>query len=98
MVDIPVPKKQYFILNGITKPSTTAAPTDNYDIDIEASTDVVITGTYFDNRDTANIERLTPKASDGEKIYLYKDALELVVANAGNAKGGEFTLVLYPIE
>jgi hypothetical protein len=86
------------IVGVITKPDATAAPSDNYDVDIADSTDVVITGTYLDNRDTANIERVTPVQADGNKINLYRDPLELIVANAGNAKQGQLVLVVYPFE
>lgn len=83
------------IMNVITDPDDTAAPTDNYDIDIEDITDVVITGTYLDDRDTANIERLMPKDANGDNIFLYKDSLELVIANAGDTKQGRVVLILW---
>jgi hypothetical protein len=88
------------LMHVITIPSAASGlvPTDNYDIDFEDATDVNVTGTYLDNRDTANRERVQPRDANADTIYFYKDTLEVVVANSGNVTSGKAIIVTYPSE
>lgn len=70
----------------VTIPDGTDAPTDDYDITILDDNGVDILATQGANRDTANTERVQSLAATPFDYFI--GTLELVVANAGNAKKG----------
>lgn len=77
------------IVRLVTVPSATAAPTDDYDVQVldEDSTDVLMGAGA--NRDTANTEQVLASSLG----YVANDLLTLSITNAGNAKAG--TVYLY---
>lgn len=92
------------LVKAVTDPGS-AAPTDNYDIDItdEEGVDVLavcVAAGRLQNRDTANSEQVyffaenldaAPLASSAAPIVC--DKLTVAITNAGNAKTGQ--LILY---
>ncbi len=83
------------LIKGITDPSGTAAPTDDYDITITDDQSFnVLTGCADDlaNRDTANTEEVYFDQADHDRFPVVADALTIAVAGAGNSKEGVITL------
>lgn len=86
------------ILACETKPSGTAAPTDDYDIVLndEFGRDVLNGGGA--NRDTANTEAFVPQllGSDGTTVFPAALAGQYTpsISNAGDTKSGKLILVL----
>lgn len=72
------------IVQVTTVPSGTAAPTDNYDIELRDADGVDLLAGAGANRDEANTEHIT-SANLGAVCV---SALTLVVANAGNETEG----------
>ena len=86
-----------FLVKGVTDPSASAAPTDNYDITL-VQYGVDMAGGVFADRDTANNEIAYGICKNGTDIgsvppYLAGDHT-FTVANAGNAKAGVIYLFL----
>jgi len=73
-----------------------AAPTDDYDIDINwGVTDIM--GSALDNRDTANTEVAFPqKGTDFPDAVWLSGPLTAEVSAAGDTKGGAITLIIVP--
>ena len=87
------------LIRGVTDPSATAAPTDDYDIAItDENSFNVLTNCIDDlaDRDTANTEEVYFLVSDGAVGVQHPavcDKLTIAVSAAGNSKEG--VLVLY---
>ena len=77
------------LLHMVTDPDGSAAPTDNYDIEILDPLSVDILGGNGANRDTANNEAAAPAIS---RRYCEAGTYTLSVTNAGDTKGGVITL------
>lgn len=77
------------IVGLVTVPSGVAAPTDDYDVQVKDADGVDVLLGAGANRDTANTE-MVQSSSLG---IVAESTLELVIANAGNAKQG--TVYLY---
>lgn len=67
-----------------TDPDGTAAPTDNYDVEVKDSDGVDLLAGNGANRDTANIEHITFTSLGA----VAKSKLTLAVTNAGDTKKG----------
>ena len=83
------------LIKGITDPSGTAAPTDNYDIALtDEQSFNVLTGAADDlaDRDTANTEEVYFDQADHERFPVVADKITIAVTAAGNSKQGVLTL------
>lgn len=92
------------LIKGVTNPSGTAAPTDNYDIAITDAEALDVLAGSFDNladRDTANTEEVYFGLTDGAAMLpvfpVVCDALTVAVTNAGNSKAGRLVLYYKPL-
>lgn len=92
---IPTVKKISGVLLRVTT-IPTDGPTDNYDVTLEDEDGIDVLQGFGANRDTTNAETITPLISTtlsgnpvamGSPVAL-NSTLELIVANAGNAKSG----------
>lgn len=89
------------LLRGVTDPSATAAPTDDYDIVITDEEGVDVLGNCDDDlvdRDTANtesVEFIVATATGARPVVA--DKLTFTVAAAGDAKAGQI-IVYYRFE
>jgi hypothetical protein len=78
----------------------TAAPTDNYDVTLLDTNGVDVLQGLGANRDTANTETVVPAieqlvgATTALLPVVVCDKLQLVIANAGNAKEGVISLYI----
>lgn len=90
------------LIKGVTDPSGTAAPTDNYDIAITDELSFDVLTNCMDNladRDTANTEEVYFLVNDlaatdpgGSCHPSVCDKLGIAVTNAGNSKEGQIVL------
>lgn len=77
------------ILGAITVPSGTAAPDDNYDIDVKDDDDVDVALNSLHDRDTANTEFV----KEADMAAVAHSTLTIEITHAGSAKEG--TLILF---
>lgn len=92
------------LIKGVTNPSGTAAPTDDYDIAITDAEGLdVLAGSFADlgDRDTANTEEVYFGLTDGSAMLpvfpVVCDPLTVSVTNAGNSKAGRLVLYYKPL-
>ena len=71
-----------------TVPSSTAAPTDDYDITLNNDDGYEVTGGNLANRDTANTEVVMPLLNSEIVRFPNFGALTLAITNAGANKSG----------
>jgi len=74
---------------GVTVPDDTAAPSDNYDIEILDEYGCDIFGGELQNRDTANTEQAVPKIGNAYGTRLCAGGMTFKLTNntVGSAKG-----------